>query len=82
MHCDEDAIVAVNVIAAAVGITRWLRLNSTLTSQNHKISHIYRRSQLTIIPQDPILFNRSVRANVDPVGASSDEQVWKVGDLA
>ncbi len=33
---------------------------------------------MTIIPQDPILFNRTVRQNIDPVGRSTDDQIWKV----
>jgi ABC-type multidrug transport system fused ATPase/permease subunit len=36
------------------------------------------RSQLTIIPQDPVLFNRSLRDNLDPAGSASDERVWRV----
>jgi len=35
------------------------------------------RSQLTIIPQDPVLFNRSLRDNLDPAGAVSDERIWR-----
>ncbi|CDW59347.1 multidrug resistance associated protein 1 [Trichuris trichiura] len=34
------------------------------------------RSRLTIIPQEPVLFCGSVRMNLDPFEAYSDEQVW------
>jgi ABC-type multidrug transport system fused ATPase/permease subunit len=38
------------------------------------------RSRISIIPQDPILFSGSVRFNLDPTGAHSDEQMWIVLD--
>ncbi len=31
-----------------------------------------------MIPQDPLLFNRSVRQNIDPTESHLDERVWKV----
>jgi len=34
------------------------------------------RSRLTIIPQDPVLFSGSLRMNVDPFNAYSDQSVW------
>ncbi|XP_006644297.2 ABC transporter C family member 10-like isoform X1 [Oryza brachyantha] len=36
------------------------------------------RSRIGIIPQDPILFDGSVRYNLDPQGCFSDEQIWEV----
>lgn len=38
------------------------------------------RSKITIIPQDPLLFQGSIRSNLDPFFLSSDEEVWKVLD--
>ncbi|KAL7750300.1 Canalicular multispecific organic anion transporter 2 [Sorochytrium milnesiophthora] len=35
------------------------------------------RSRLTIIPQDPMLFQGTVRSNLDPLGKHSDAAVWK-----
>ena len=34
------------------------------------------RSQLSIIPQDPVLFTGSLRYNLDPQGAASDADIW------
>ncbi|KAJ3301100.1 hypothetical protein HDU76_005844, partial [Blyttiomyces sp. JEL0837] len=35
------------------------------------------RSRLTIIPQDPVLFEGSLRFNLDPVSAHIDERMWE-----
>ncbi|EQC38124.1 hypothetical protein SDRG_04554 [Saprolegnia diclina VS20] len=36
------------------------------------------RSRLTIIPQDPVLFSGSIRFNLDPSRALSDDELWRV----
>jgi ABC-type multidrug transport system fused ATPase/permease subunit len=36
------------------------------------------RSRLGIIPQDPTLFQGTVRYNLDPLGQFSDHQIWEV----
>ncbi|KAF7102143.1 hypothetical protein CFC21_103325 [Triticum aestivum] len=38
------------------------------------------RSRLGIIPQDPTLFQGTIRYNLDPLGQFSDEQIWEVLD--
>nr|BAX25130.1 MRP-like ABC transporter -like [Oryza brachyantha] len=38
------------------------------------------RSRLGIIPQDPTLFQGTVRYNLDPLGQFSDHQIWEVLD--
>ncbi|XP_034882734.1 canalicular multispecific organic anion transporter 2 [Mirounga leonina] len=40
------------------------------------------RSQLTIIPQDPILFSASLRMNLDPFGRYSEEDLWRALELS
>uniref|UniRef100_A0A0E0RIS3 ABC transporter C family member 13 n=1 Tax=Oryza rufipogon TaxID=4529 RepID=A0A0E0RIS3_ORYRU len=39
------------------------------------------RSRIGLIPQDPILFNGSIRYNLDPHGHFSDKQIWEVGEM-
>ncbi|XP_041011923.1 ABC transporter C family member 10-like isoform X2 [Juglans microcarpa x Juglans regia] len=36
------------------------------------------RSRLGIIPQDPTLFNGTVRYNLDPLSQHSDQEIWEV----
>ncbi|CAO2821257.1 unnamed protein product [Amaranthus hypochondriacus] len=36
------------------------------------------RSRLGIIPQDPTLFNGTIRFNLDPLCQHNDEEIWKV----
>uniref|UniRef100_A0A0E0PTT9 ABC transporter C family member 10 n=1 Tax=Oryza rufipogon TaxID=4529 RepID=A0A0E0PTT9_ORYRU len=38
------------------------------------------RSRLGIIPQDPTLFQGTLRYNLDPLGQFSDQQIWEVLD--
>ncbi|KAG7396733.1 hypothetical protein PHYBOEH_001857 [Phytophthora boehmeriae] len=44
--------------------------------QNVRLTDL--RRSLAIIPQDPVLFSGTLRENMDPFGAYSDADVWKV----
>uniref|UniRef100_A0A1X7UX79 ABC-type glutathione-S-conjugate transporter n=1 Tax=Amphimedon queenslandica TaxID=400682 RepID=A0A1X7UX79_AMPQE len=35
------------------------------------------RSQLTIIPQDPLLFSGTLRFNLDPFNTCTDDEIWR-----
>jgi ABC-type multidrug transport system fused ATPase/permease subunit len=36
------------------------------------------RLNLSIIPQEPIIFSNTVRYNLDPFGKTSDAELWEV----
>ncbi|XP_051222905.1 ABC transporter C family member 3 [Lolium perenne] len=38
------------------------------------------RSRLSIIPQDPTMFEGTVRSNIDPLGEYNDNQIWEALD--
>nr|UOF76395.1 multidrug resistance-associated protein [Bursaphelenchus xylophilus] len=40
------------------------------------------RSNITIIPQDPVLFSGTLRFNLDPFQMYADEQLWRALELA
>ena len=35
---------------------------------------------MAVIPQDPVLFQTTVRANIDPLEQCSEEELWRVVD--
>ncbi|KAL1491217.1 hypothetical protein ABEB36_011848 [Hypothenemus hampei] len=44
------------------------------------VSIAYLRKHISIIPQDPVIFEGSIRTNLDPYKMYSDEEIWRVLD--
>jgi ABC-type multidrug transport system fused ATPase/permease subunit len=44
---------------------------------NVHVNDNYARSNIAIIPQDPVLFSGSVRFQLDPFGEHTDVQLWE-----
>ncbi|EFA04139.1 probable multidrug resistance-associated protein lethal(2)03659 [Tribolium castaneum] len=42
----------------------------------------YLRRNISIIPQDPVLFSGRIRDNIDPEGLYTDDQIWKAIETA
>ncbi|PIK53498.1 putative ATP-binding cassette sub-family C member 9-like [Apostichopus japonicus] len=40
------------------------------------------RRKLSIVPQDPVLFNGSIRFNLDPLSEMTDEKLWEAIEIA
>lgn len=39
------------------------------------------RSRLSIIPQEPTMFEGTIRSNLDPLEEYTEEQIWEVGSV-
>lgn len=36
------------------------------------------RSRFGVIPQEPVLFEGTIRSNIDPIGQYSEDEIWQV----
>ena len=54
--------------------------NGSISIDNRSIYRVSKktlRSKLSIIPQQPFLFNGTIRENLDPLQTKSDAQIWE-----
>lgn len=64
------------IVEAAEG---WIEIDGVNTSD---IPLETLRTKISIIPQDPTLFSGTLRYNLDPFGAYTDEEIWSALELA
>mmetsp|Transcript_147214 Transcript_147214/g.257148 ORF Transcript_147214/g.257148 Transcript_147214/m.257148 type:complete len:1341 (-) Transcript_147214:757-4779(-) len=68
-----------------LALYRMLMADGTITIDGVKTTSISRtslRSRLSIIPQEPVLFNGTLRYNLDPNDEYTDEQLWAALELS
>ena len=51
---------------------------STLVQALFRWASIDLRSRFGIISQEPVLFEVTIRSNIDPIGQYSDAEIWQV----
>ncbi|KAJ3347243.1 hypothetical protein HDU91_006826, partial [Kappamyces sp. JEL0680] len=76
----------IGVSTLATAFFRMMELsNGTIVLDGRDISQLglkTLRSSIQIIPQDPILFQGTIRSNLDPTGHYSCEEIWRAVELA
>ena len=74
--CGRTGSGKTSIISALWRLVRWQQGSIKIDSQDlRSIPLVYLRSNISIVPQEPLLFSGTIKYNLDPAGIYSDEEL-------